>query len=64
MEEHKFALVNNKPTRHLPGVPSLLIDHIVTNNPGNVDSVMTHATHISDDESVSYNFRVQLLNLD
>ena len=61
MEDNGFALLNNKPTRHWPGVPSTLIDHLVTNYPSNCDNVITKPTHISDHESVSCNFHVQRL---
>ena len=61
MNEHKFALMNNKPTRHWPGVPSTLIDHILTNQPMNIDNIVTFPTHISDHEAVACNYHVQRL---
>ena len=61
MEDNGYALLNKKPTRHWPGVPSTLIDHLITNYPGNCDNVITKPTHISDHESVSCKFHVERL---
>ena len=61
MEDHRFTLMNHKPTRHWPGTPSTLIDHVVTNQPMNIDNVITKPTHISDHEMVSCNYHVQRL---
>ena len=61
MEDKKFALMNSKPTRHWPGVPSTLIDHIVTNQPLNIDNIVTKPTHISDHKSVFFNYHIQRL---
>ena len=61
MEDHRFTLMNHKPTRHWPGTPSTLIDHVVTNQPMNIDNVIMKPTHISDHDMVSCNYHGRIL---
>ena len=55
LEDNKFTLMNKKATRDWAGVPSALIDHIITNQPLHINNVVAKPTHISNHEMVFCN---------